>query len=109
MGKWLCKGDRVVAIAGNEKGKMGKVLRRRKDRVVVEGLNLRKKHVKATQENPSGNILEIEAPIHISNLRPCSGDGKAVKLRVRLGDKGEKKLVYLEGGKEVAYKTVKKS
>lgn len=63
-------GDEVVVIAGNEKGNSGKVLvvSPQTQRVIVEGLNLRKRHQKATKENPEGSIVEREAPIHVSNV-----------------------------------------
>ena len=63
-------GDTVKVIAGEEKGKEGKVLRvdREKNRAIVEGLNLVKKHTKPNAQNPQGGIVEKEASIHISNL-----------------------------------------
>ena len=63
-------GDTVKIIAGEEKGKEGKVLRvdREKNRAIVEGLNLVKKHTKPNAQNPQGGIVEQEASIHISNL-----------------------------------------
>ena len=63
-------GDTVKIIAGEEKGKEGKVLRvdREKNRAIVEGLNLVKKHTKPNAQNPQGGIVEKEASIHISNL-----------------------------------------
>jgi ribosomal protein L24 len=63
-------GDTVKVIAGDEKGKEGKVLRvdREKNRAIVEGLNLVKKHTKPNAQNPQGGIVEKEASIHISNL-----------------------------------------
>jgi large subunit ribosomal protein L24 len=65
----LKKGDKVVVIAGSSKGKEGTVLRvlRDENRVLVEGVNMVKKHVKPNGEQ-SGSIIEIEAPIHISNV-----------------------------------------
>ncbi|GCD79643.1 50S ribosomal protein L24 [Schleiferia thermophila] len=64
------KGDKVKVIAGDEKGAEGEVLRiiRDKNRAVVKGINMVKKHVKPTAQNPEGRIVEMEAPIHISNL-----------------------------------------
>ena len=94
-------------IAGNEKGQSGKVLRFKKDRVVVEGLNIRKKHVKKQQKMQPG-IVEMEGPIHISNVSFCTSDGKPVKVKVKVGKDGAKKLVYLDGDKEVVYRDVKK-
>ncbi len=64
------KGDTVKVIAGANKGKEGTVLKvfPKKDRVIVEGVNIIKKHAKPTQTNPDGGILEYEAPIHVSNV-----------------------------------------
>ena len=66
----LVKGDTVQVISGNEKGKTGRIIKifPFKNKVVVEGLNMVKKHSRPTQENPQGGILEKEAAIHISNL-----------------------------------------
>ena len=64
-------GDTVKIIAGEEKGKEGKVLRvdREKNRAIVEGLNLVKKHTKPNAQNPQGGIVEKEASIHSSTLK----------------------------------------
>lgn len=66
------KGDMVQVIAGNDKGKTGKVLRvmPANDRVLVEGVNLRIKHEKPSQDLPQGGRIEREIPIHISNVLP---------------------------------------
>lgn len=63
--------DQVEIIAGKDKGKTGKVIKtlRKKDKVVVEGLNLVKKHHKPNNANEVGGIFDIEAPIHVSNVR----------------------------------------
>jgi len=65
------KGDEVVVTAGDHKGSKGKVLEiiRAKNRVLVEGINLVKKHEKKSQDNPQGSIIEREASIHYSNLQ----------------------------------------
>lgn len=65
------KGDVVTVLTGSEKGKSGKVLQAlpRTQRVLVEGLNLVKKHMRKSQDNPNGAIVEKEAPIHVSNVR----------------------------------------
>ncbi len=70
----LKKDDEVIVIAGAQKGKKGKVLSivREKQQVLVEGVNLRKKHMKKTQNNPSGSIVEKEMPIHYSNVMLAS-------------------------------------
>lgn len=65
------KNDTVVVIAGNDKGKTGKVLRvfPQKNRVIVEGVNIRKRHVRPSQAHPQGAIVEREFPIHASNVK----------------------------------------
>lgn len=65
------KGDSVTVIAGDDKGKSGKVLQvmAQKGRALVEGVNLVKKHMQKTQDNPQGGIVEMEAPLAISNLQ----------------------------------------
>ena len=66
----LVKGDNVIVIAGRDKGKTGTVQKviPEQNRVVVENVNLRKKHRKPTQQNPDGGIVEIYAPIDASNV-----------------------------------------
>lgn len=73
------KGDRVKVIRGNFAGTEGNVLRvmPKENRVVVEGVNLRKRHMRPTQENPEGGIVSFEAPIHASNVMridPATGE-----------------------------------
>lgn len=65
------KGDQVEVIAGNFKGSSGKVLEvlARKQRVLIEGVRLIKKHLRKSQDNPQGKIAEREGPIHISNVK----------------------------------------
>jgi large subunit ribosomal protein L24 len=77
------KGDTVKVIAGNDKGKSGKVLEivKAKSRVIVEGVNIVTKHKKPSAENPEGGIDNTEAGIHISNVMvvdPASGDASRV-------------------------------
>lgn len=106
--KWIRKGAKVKVIAGNEKGRTGTVLSRTLDRVVIQGLNIRKKHMKGQGANNPGRIMEIEAPIHLSNVQLCTEDDQAVKVKVKQnGD--EKQLVYSHGGSETVLRNVKKS
>ncbi len=65
------KGDQVLVIAGNHKGSIGKILQvlRKKERVLVEGVRMIKKHARKSQDHPNGGIIELEGPIHISNVR----------------------------------------
>ena len=64
------KGDKVIVISGADKGKTGVIQKAlpKLDKVVVEGVNVRKKHRKPTQANPEGSIVDIYAPIHVSNV-----------------------------------------
>ncbi|MFZ0566213.1 MAG: 50S ribosomal protein L24 [Chlamydiales bacterium] len=103
----LTPGDEVIVVTGNDKGKRGKIISFNKNRIVVEGVNIRKKHLRKTQENQKGQIIEIESSIHISNIMP-SINGKAVKLRARFDKEGQKELYYLDEGKEVFVKKVKR-
>jgi len=66
----LIKGDKVIVIAGRDKGKSGTIQKvlPRTNRVVVDGVNVRKKHQKPSQQNPEGTIVEVYAPIDASNV-----------------------------------------
>ncbi len=83
------KGDNVEVISGNFKGSSGKVLEviARKQRVLIEGVRMIKKHLKKSQDNPQGKIAEREGPIHISNVRvlergeSAAGKGKGSKKK----------------------------
>jgi large subunit ribosomal protein L24 len=75
------KGDQVEVISGNFKGSQGKILAviPSKHRVLVEGVRIIKKHLRKSQDNPSGKIAEREGPIHISNVRLIEREKKAEK------------------------------
>lgn len=90
------KGDTVIVIAGKDKGKKGRVLAAypKKERVLVEGINLVKKHTRPSQVNPQGGIVTQEAPIHVSNVSlidPKTGTATRIGYKV------------LENGKKVRY------
>ena len=90
------KNDNVVVIAGNDRGKTGKVLKvfPQKNRVIIEGINIRKRHTKPTQNNPQGGIIEKESPIHISNvmlLDPKSNEPTRIGAQIILDEKTGKK------------------
>jgi large subunit ribosomal protein L24 len=106
--KKIRKGDTVIAITGNNKGQKGVVQSRHGDKVIVQGLNMRKKHVKRSQEAPQGRIVELERPIHISNVKLCVEGDEAVKLKVRTNEQGHRQFVYQKGDQEVVYRSVKK-
>jgi large subunit ribosomal protein L24 len=73
------RGDTVMVISGDDKGKTGRVLRviLNKDRVVVENVNLVYRHVRRSQQSPQGGRVRREAPIHVSNVMVVSGDDDA--------------------------------
>lgn len=106
--KKIRKGDVVVAIAGNNKGLMGTVQSRKGEKVFVQGLNVRKKHIKKSQDAPKGRIIEIERPIHISNVKVCVEGETAKKLKVRTNEQGDRQFVYAKGDEELVYRSVKK-
>ena len=68
------KGDEVIVLAGKEKGKRGKIIHvmTEKQRVIVEGLQMIKKHMRKSQQNPQGAIVEREGSIHISNVKKAA-------------------------------------
>ena len=87
------KGDRVRIIAGKEKGKEGKVLFAlpSENRVIVEGRNMVKRHLRPTQKVPQGGIQEREAAIHVSNVQLiCPGCGQPTRVGHRVTDTGVK-------------------
>ena len=93
------KNDNIIVIAGNSKGSTGKVLKvfPKLNRVIIEGVNLRKKHTKPNQDNPQGGIIEKEAPINASNvmiLDPKSNEPTRIGSKIIIDDKtGKKKIV----------------
>ncbi|MDO4461121.1 MAG: 50S ribosomal protein L24 [Bacteroidia bacterium] len=100
---YIKKGDLVVVIAGDDKNKEGKVLSvdPKKNRAVVEGLNLIKKHTKPSASNPQGGIVEKEASIHLSNLALIDPEtGKATRIRIKI-ENDKKVRVSTKSGKEV--------
>ena len=78
-------GDTVRVITGENKGKEGKVISilKKDNRVVVDGVNIVKKHVKPNAKNETGGILEVEAPLHISNVKVVSASKKEAKKEVK--------------------------
>lgn len=79
------KNDTVLVISGEYKGRKGRVLEvdTKTQRVLVEGINLMKRHTKANQRNQQGGIVEREAPIHISNVTPwCDSESKPSKIKM---------------------------
>lgn len=94
-------GDKVKVLSGKDKGKEGKILAvfPKKDRILVEGVNIVKKHQKPSQDNPQGGIFDQEASIHVSNVLPIDPktgeptrvgyeerDGKKVRIAKKSGE-----------------------
>ncbi len=98
------KGDRVRILRGEHAGQEGVVLRvlLKENRVVVEGLNMRKRHMRPTQQNPEGGIISFEAPIHASNVMlidPSTGDPS--RTRRRIDADGRKERIAVRSGNPV--------
>jgi large subunit ribosomal protein L24 len=100
MARHIRKGDTVIVTAGNDKGVTGQVLRilTKEDRVIVHGVNVRKKHLKPGQNRPQGGILDREMPIHISNVSPVV-EGKPSRVRYETRPDGSKVRLAARGGK----------
>lgn len=101
------KGDTVFIRAGQNKGKTGRVLfvDEAKSKIVVEGVNMRKKHQKPTQKNPKGGLLSIEAPIHLSNVaiysNTLSGPTKLSTKVLTEGGKKQRVRICRKTGEEI--------
>ena len=97
------KGDQVIVIAGSDKGKKGEVVRIAGDKVVVQNINIIKRHTKANpQTGQAGGIIEREAPMHVSNimlLNPVSGKGEKVGFKVL--EDGRKLRVFRSSGEAI--------
>jgi len=88
----LKKGDLVQVIAGNDKGAVGRILEiyPEKMRVLVEGVNVRKKHTKPTAQNPKGGIVSKEMPIHYSNVMILDSDKNPTRIGIRFEERDGK-------------------
>ncbi|HEX9726323.1 MAG TPA: 50S ribosomal protein L24 [Vicinamibacteria bacterium] len=100
----IMKGDRVKVIRGNYRDLEGSVLEviREKDRVRVEGVNMRKRHTRPSQDNPDGGIITFEAPIHISNVMLVDpGSEEASRVRIRSEQDGTKERISVKSGNPI--------
>lgn len=100
----IVKGDRVRVIRGNHRDAEGTVLRviRETRQVIVQGVNMRKRHTRPSQQNPEGGIITFEGPIHISNvmlIEPATGD--ASRIRIRVEPDGLKERIAVKSGNPV--------
>jgi len=95
------RGDMVAVISGKYKGAKGRVLAvfRDDDKVLVEGINVKKRHVKPNARTPGGGIIEREAPIHACKVMPvCPETGAPTRVRIRVNDDGKKERVAVKSG-----------
>ena len=93
-------GDNVIVISGKDKGKKGKIIRAlpKRDAVVIEGVNIKKRHQKARKSGGKGQILEIAAPINVSNIMLVdSKTGKPTRISMRM-EKGKKIRISKKSG-----------
>ncbi len=98
------KGDTVYVLAGEDRGKQGRVLSvdAAKNRAIVEGVHIVSKSTKPTAKYPQGGIIKMEAPINISNLSLIdSKSGKPTRIGIRVNDKGEKVRYAKKSGEEI--------
>lgn len=92
----------MVVTSGKARGRQGKVLRVIPDqqRVIVQGVNVRKRTVRPSQSNPRGGVIEKEMPIHISNVSPVSG-GKPTRVRFETRPDGSKVRIAVRTGEQL--------
>jgi large subunit ribosomal protein L24 len=97
------KGDQVIVITGSDKGKKGEVVRVAGDRVVVQNINIVKRHTKPNpQAGQAGGIVEREAPIHISNVMLFnSATGKGERVGFKVLEDGRKVRVFRSSGEAI--------
>ncbi len=96
MGLRIRKGDKVKVLAGKDRGKTGKIISvyPKRNRALVEGVNMMKKHMRKSPQHPQGAIVAREVPIHISNLALLSPvSGKPTRLKVTVASDGSKQRV----------------
>lgn len=110
MARHIRKGDLVAVTAGSARGRQGKVLsvNPKRSSVIVEGVNVRKKHVKPSQQNPQGGIIQKEMPIHVSNVSPVS-DGKPTRVRFQVRPDGSKVRIAARSGQQIGQELRKAS
>jgi large subunit ribosomal protein L24 len=97
------KGDRVVVLSGKDKGKEGIILEAypAETKVLVEGVNIAKKHVRPSAQDAKGGVKSIERPIHASNVMVLGKDGKAVRTARRPDASGTRVRVSKKTGETV--------
>jgi large subunit ribosomal protein L24 len=101
MSAKIKKGDRVMVLAGKDKGRQGAILKvfPKEERVLVEGLNIVHRHTKPSQGDPQGGIKNKEAPLHVSNVAVVDSKGKPTRVGFRVD--GDKKVRFAKTTGEV--------
>ena len=98
------KDDTVIVISGKDKGKKGRVIAAypRENRVLVEGVNIVKKHARPSQANPQGGIIQKEAPVHVSNVMHIDPkSGKVTRIGYKVLDNGKKVRIAKRSGAQI--------
>ena len=97
------KGDYVIVISGDDKGKKGHVLKAfpKKQRVIIEKVNMIKKHTKPSQRNPQGGIITMEAPVNVSNIMLFNEKLNTVSKAVYIEREGHRARVCKKSGDEL--------
>ena len=96
----VTKGDTVQVMRGDDKGKTGEVIRvfPKRGRITVKGINIVKKHRKARKAEEQSGIIELEAPIHASNVMLVDSKGKPTRVRMRIDEDGTKERMSIKSG-----------
>ena len=99
----LKKGDMVLVIAGDDKGKKGRVIEviKTDSRALVEGVNIVSRHTKPNAQNQQGGIIKKEAPVHISNLKVVDASGNATRVGRKANEKGKLVRVSKKSGEVI--------
>jgi large subunit ribosomal protein L24 len=104
MGMKIKKGDRVVVLTGKDRGKSGEVTRTlpKEGKVIVDGVNVAKKHQRATRATVQGGIIDKDMPIPVSSVAVISpGDGKPTRVGYRIDDQGQKVRICKRTGADL--------
>ena len=98
----LKTGDKVVVVSGSNKGKEGKITKILDNKVIIEGVNIVKKHLKPKNNNGTGEIIEMEAPIHVSNVMLSDPKTKKpTKVKIEKDSKGNKVRISKKSNEKI--------
>ena len=100
--KWIKKGDKVLVISGNDSGKVGEVIAKDDTRILVQGINVRKRHMKARQQGQKSDIISLEKPIHISNVAlVCKNCKEHTRIGMKVLDDGRRERTCKKCGNAI--------